>query len=136
MLRNRLLASETSSRLLAIAEGVLVALILGSTLVFVKIALASVGPLTIAALRYFLAFWLLLPFVLHRRHLTYWSSRLWLRFLFIGLSFYVIGNGALFWGLRYIPATTGSLLLSLVPILVLGMSLLWLKEVPAPRQLA
>ena len=122
-------------RLRAIAEGILVALILGSTLVFVKIALTSLGPLTIAALRYMLAFFLLLPFLLRRRRLTGWSSRVWSRFLLIGLSFYVIGNGALIWGVRYLPATTASLLLSLVPLLVLFAGILWLKETPARGQL-
>lgn len=136
MLKKRPLATEKASRLLAIGEGLLVTLILGSSLVFVKIALVSAGPLTIVALRYLLAFLLLLPFMLRHEGLKHWSSSLWLRFFFIGVSFYVIGNGALFWGLKYIPATTGSLLLSLIPLLVLCTSILWLKEVPARWQLA
>ncbi|HET7638657.1 MAG TPA: EamA family transporter [Ktedonobacteraceae bacterium] len=123
-------------RLEAIAEGLLVAMILGSSLVFVKIALVDLGPLTILAFRYVFACALLLPPVLYRRHLTGWSPQLWKRFLFIGLSFYVIGNGTLVLGVRYLPATTASLLLSFIPLLVLCAGLLWLKEVPTRGQLA
>ena len=126
---------KKSSRLLALIEGVTVAIIFGSTLVLAKIALAYMGPLTLLALRYLLASLLLLPFVVRRRALTHWSRRLWLRFLLIGLSFYVIGNGAVLVGLKYIPATTGSLLLSFVPLLVLFAGLLWLKEVPTRLQM-
>jgi len=134
MLLKRLLADEKTARYVAIAEGVLVTLILGSTLVFVKMALDYLGPLTITGLRYCLAFLLLLPFLPRHGVVTRWPSRLWIRLLFIGLGFYVIGNGALFWGLKYIPATTGSLLLSLIPLLVLFAGILWLKELPTRLQ--
>lgn len=127
---------ENRARLLAITEGVAVMLILGSTLVFVKLALVSMGPLTIAAFRYVLAFLLLFPFILRRGVSKHWSSRLWFRFFLIGLSFYVVGNGFVFLGLKYIPATTGSLLLSMVPLLVLFAGIFWLKEIPTRWQLS
>lgn len=117
---------KKSSRLLAITEGVTVAIIFGSTLVLARIALAYMGPFTLLALRYLLTFLLLLPFVVRRRYLTHWFRRLWLRFFLIGLSFYVIGNGAVLVGLKYIPATTSSLLLSSIPLLVLFAGVLWL----------
>lgn len=126
---------ENPSRYVAIAEGVLVTLILGSTLVFNKMALSFVGPLTITGLRYFLAFLLLLPFMLRRKSSTCFSFHIWIRLLLLGISFYAIGNGAIVWGLKYIPATTGSLMLSLVPLIVLFASVLWLKEVPTGLQM-
>jgi drug/metabolite transporter (DMT)-like permease len=98
-------------------------------------ALVYMGPLTLTGLRYFLAFLLLLPFTLRRRVLTHLTPQLWLRLFFTGLSFYVVGNGALYWGLKYIPATTGSFLLAFTPLLVLGMSILWLQEIPTHWQL-
>jgi drug/metabolite transporter (DMT)-like permease len=113
-----------------------VTLILGSTLPVVKVALHYLGPLTITSLRYSLAFLLLFPFMVHRGIVRHLPFRLWIRLFCLGLGFYVIGNGALFWGLKYIPATTGSLLLSLVPLLVLAAGILWLKEVPTRWQLA
>jgi drug/metabolite transporter (DMT)-like permease len=126
---------ERPSRLLAIGEGLLIVLILGSTLVLVKMVLGSMGPLTIVGLRYSLAFLVLLPFMIRREVQMRFSSPLWIRLSLIGISFYVIGNGALFWGLKYIPATTGSLLLSLVPLLVLLAGIPWLKEVPKRLQI-
>lgn len=81
----------------------IVTLILGSTLVFVKMALNYLAPLTIAAGRYCLAFTILLPFMVRRTTVSRFPNSLWIRFFLIGLSFYVIGNGALFWGLKYIP---------------------------------
>jgi probable blue pigment (indigoidine) exporter len=52
----------------------------------------------------------------------------------IGISSYTLGNGALFWGLKYIPATTGSLLIGLIPLLVLVGGWLFLKEIPSRWQ--
>lgn len=123
-----------SARSIAIAESIVVTLLLGSTLVIAKGALHSVGPLTLAALRYCVAFLLFLPFLLRRRGREGWPSSLWLRFVAIGVSFYVVGNGALFLGLKYLPATTASLLLSLVPLLVLLAGIVWLRELPTRLQ--
>jgi drug/metabolite transporter (DMT)-like permease len=81
-----------------------------------------------------LAFLLLLPFMLRHRIPAKWSSQVWIELFLIGFSFYVIGNGALFLGLNYIPATTASLLLSFVPMLVLAASILWLHEAPTRFQ--
>jgi drug/metabolite transporter (DMT)-like permease len=127
-----LMATPPPARLIAIAECVVFTLIAGSTLVLAKKALAYLGPLTITSLRYALAFLLLLPFIY--RHGARFSPQLWYRFALIGLSLYVVGNGALFWGLMYIPATTASLLLSLIPVLVLIAGTVWLNETPTRLQ--
>jgi drug/metabolite transporter (DMT)-like permease len=125
----------TKSKWQAIIEAFLVTLIWSSTFVIVKIGLDSLGPLTIAGLRYFLGFLILLPFLLIRKPTPRKISRsLWLRLALIGISSYTLGNGALFWGLKYIPATTGSLLMGLIPLLVLGGAALFLKEIPSGYQ--
>lgn len=119
----------------AIAEALLVTLIWSSTFVIVKIGLASLGPLTIAGLRYFLGFILLLPLLLVRkRPANRITKNLWFRLTLIGISSYTIGNGALFWGLKYVPATTGSLMMSLIPLLVLAGAALFLREIPSGKQ--
>ena len=124
-----------SSKWRAVAAALLVSLIWSSTLVIVKIGLDSLGPLTIAGLRYFLGFILLSPFLLlQKASKGKLSKKLWLRLTLIGISSYTIGNGALFWSLKYIPATTGSLLMSLIPLLVLVGGALFLKEVPSRWQ--
>jgi len=123
-------------RLIALAESVLVTLIWSSTFVVVKLGLETLGPLTFAGLRYLLGAIVLLPFLIKRRSLKVSFSReIWLRLILIGVSAYTIGNGALFWGLKYLPATTGSFLLSLIPLLVLGGGALLLKEIPTRWQI-
>ena len=122
-------------RLLAIAETLLLALILGSTLVVSRLALNFLGPLTLTAFRYFFAFLVLLPFIPHENLLRHWTPRTWLLLLLIGVSFYVLGNGALIVGLRFLSATTDALLLNLVPLLVLVAGVIWLKEMPTRLQL-
>lgn len=123
------------ARAWALVESVLVMLTWASSFVLVKLGLNFMGPLTIAALRYFCGFALLLPLVLHRGGpLRAIPGSLWLRFLLLGLSAYTIANGAYFWSLKYIPAITGSLILSFIPLFALLGSILWLKEFPTRRQ--
>lgn len=123
-------------RLIALAESVLVTLIWSSTFVVVKLGLETLGPLTIAGLRYLLGAIVLLPFLIKRRSLKVSFSReIWLRLILIGVSAYTIGNGALFWGLKYLPATTGSFLMSLMPLLALVGGALLLKEIPTRWQI-
>ncbi len=125
------LQSPISNRLLAIGEGLLVCIIWASSFVVVKMGLAYLRPLTLAGLRYFTAFLLLLPLMARRGGLKrdpapgYWG-----RLFLIGLCAYAIGNGTLFWGLQYLPAITGSFLLTLVPIPILFLGIVRLKEIP------
>lgn len=119
------------------AEALLVTAIWSSTLVIVKMGLDTLGPLTIAGLRYFLGFVMLSPLLLVRKvNISLISKNLWLRLILIGISSYTIGNGALFWGLKYIPATTASLMLGLIPLLVLLGAALFLKENPSAWQVS
>ncbi|MCJ7717946.1 MAG: EamA family transporter [Anaerolineales bacterium] len=122
-------------RIIAIGESLLVTVIWSSTFVIVKFGLETLGPLTIAGLRYFLGALVLVPFLLIRGSLKITiTKKLWMQLFLIGISAYTIGNGALFWGLKYVPATTGSFLMSLIPLLVLGGGALLLKEIPTRWQ--
>lgn len=123
-------------RMIAIGESLLVTLIWSSSFIVVKFGLETLGPLTIAGLRYFLGALLLLPFLIKRGvPIKTISKEYWPQFVLIGISAYTIGNGALFWGLKYIPATTGSFLLSLIPLLVLAGGAFLLKEIPSRWQI-
>jgi drug/metabolite transporter (DMT)-like permease len=128
-------AVEGPSRFVAIVEGIIATLIWASSFVFVKMALADLGPLTVAGLRYFLGFLVLVPFVVRNGNVDCpLPLSLWLRLFLIGLSAYTIGNGALFWGLQYLPATTTSFLMGLLPLLILFSGIIWLKEWPVRCQ--
>jgi drug/metabolite transporter (DMT)-like permease len=117
-------------------EALLVTIIWSSTFVIVKFGLETLGPLTIAGLRYFFGSLVLLPFLIIRKNKSRpISNNLWLRLVLIGISSYTIGNGALFWGLKYIPATTGSFLMGFIPLLVLIGGVVFLKEIPTRWQI-
>jgi probable blue pigment (indigoidine) exporter len=132
---NCLLTTKQPARPTAIAEGVLVTLIWASSFVFVKMTLDYLGPFTVAGLRYFLGFLVLLPFMARSSPIPSLSPHLWLRLFLVGLCGCTIGNGAAFWGLKYVPATTASFLLSLVPLLILFAGTLWLREAPTRLQI-
>ena len=124
-----------SGRVTAIIEALLATIIWASSFVFVKMILSNIGPLTIAGLRYFLAFLVLLPFMISKRQtIRDISPETWFHLTLIGLSAYTVGNGALFWGLKYLPATTTSFLMGISPLLILFGGVIFLKEVPSRLQ--
>ncbi|MBC7169668.1 EamA family transporter [Candidatus Bipolaricaulota bacterium] len=120
---------RTPARAVAGAEALLAAGIWASSFVGVKAALAHTGPLTVAGLRYTLAFLLLLPLLGRGRGAL--PAGAWPRLALIGIAQYTVGNGALFWSLRTLSAAAGSLSLSLVPIVVLLLQIVWLRERPS-----
>jgi drug/metabolite transporter (DMT)-like permease len=62
------------------------------------------------------------------------SPKTWFQLTLIGLSAYTVGNGALFLGLKYLPATTVSLSMGILPLLILFGGAIFLKEVPSRLQ--
>ncbi|OGK84827.1 MAG: hypothetical protein A2X52_06815 [Candidatus Rokubacteria bacterium GWC2_70_16] len=80
----------------------------------IKVGLAHMPPLTLAGLRYFAAFLLLLPaMALNGGLARNPAPGHWWQLFLMGLCAYPLSNGALFWGLQYVPATTGAFLFSL-----------------------
>ena len=112
----------------ALVEVGLAATIWASSFVGVKLALEHTGPLTVAGLRYFLAFLLFVPLLWRNRPAL--PPGAWPRLTAIGVAQYTVGNAALFWSLRNLSATAGSLSLSLVPIVVLLLQVVRLGERP------
>ncbi|MFH2103983.1 MAG: EamA family transporter [Chloroflexota bacterium] len=122
--------SKQPSYPLAIFEAIVVNIVWASSFVFVKMALPELGPLTIGGLRYFLGFLILFPFLLRRKNPTVPSRQMWWRYFLIGISAYTIGNGATFWSLKYLPATTVSFLMGTITLMILFGGILWLRELP------
>ena len=116
-------------RVAAIGQMLIVVLIWSTSFVGVKVALRYTGPLTIAALRYFLAFLFLLPWLLVRcREFPHLPRAQWLRFSLMGIAQYTIGNGVLYIAMKTLSATTGSLVLCVLPIPVCLWGIAYLKE--------
>jgi drug/metabolite transporter (DMT)-like permease len=122
---------------MALLEASLTTAIWGSSFVVAKIGLREMGPLTLAGLRYFVAFLMLLPFLPRRLAASGRPSpSLTGQLALVGLFAYLVGNGCFFTALKVIPSTTVSFLMGLIPILILVGSLLWLKENPTGWQVA
>jgi drug/metabolite transporter (DMT)-like permease len=116
---------------LALLEASLTMAIWGSSFVVAKVGLRAIGPLTLAGLRYFVAFLMLLPFLPRRLAVHGRPSRsLMGQLALLGIAAYLVGNGCFFLALKLVPSTTVSFLMGLIPLLVLAGSLLWLKEDP------
>ena len=123
-------------RPLAIGEVIVAAGIWSTSFVGIRYLVGSAPPLTLAGLRYFIAFLLFLPFLVrHRGSLRALRRGLWIRLALMGLVQYTLGNGALFWALRWVSSTAGALTQSLAPLVTLMLELLWLKERLSARQL-
>ena len=122
-------------QLVARLEAIVLPLIFGSTVVLAKLGLADLGPLTLTTFRFVLAALILFPLALYRHAPWGWSRNVWARLVAMGISFYVIGNGSLFLGLRFVPATTAAHLLSLTPLVILLLGAIWLHETPSRLQL-
>jgi drug/metabolite transporter (DMT)-like permease len=122
--------------MMAIIEGILVAIIWASSFVFIKLGLEYIGPFTLAGLRYFIAALVLLPWLVRQRvEIIALPRTMWLRLALLGLLAYTIANSAFNIGLRTLPATMMSLLMSFNPLLVFVAAMIWLKEIPSRRQI-
>lgn len=127
--------STTPSHRLALIEAIFINIIWASSFIFVKMALKDMGPLTIGGLRYFIGFLILLPFLMKSKRRLSFSRAAWVQLFIIGFSSYTVANSAMFWSLRYLPATTVSFLMGLTTLLVFVGGVIWLKEIPNRNQM-
>jgi drug/metabolite transporter (DMT)-like permease len=122
---------------IAALQALIVTFLWSTSFVLVKIGLGELPPFTFAGLRYMLAFLCLLPFTLQpapRRIIRDLSTHDWRRLIVLGLLFYAVTQGAAFFGLKYLPSATVSLILSFTTIIVALMGAVWLAERPAMHQ--
>lgn len=131
------MVAEKPSPARALSEALIANVIWASSFVLVKTALTELGPMTVTGLRYFLGFLALVPLMMRnglRVSLRKLSRGTWIRLALIGICGYPIGNGAMNWGLQFLSATTGALMLGLTPLLVLVLGIVWLREIPTRAQ--
>jgi drug/metabolite transporter (DMT)-like permease len=133
---NRLHSFGVPARARAVLEGVAATALWSSSFVFLKLALAEIGPLTLAGIRYTLAGVLLLPWLVARdRQFWRMPPKDWLGLLLIGIMAHTLGNGFYYVGLTHLTATTVTFLTTLVPVASLGFSVLRRKDVPSYLQI-
>jgi drug/metabolite transporter (DMT)-like permease len=129
---------ETSgSRLLPLAEALLVTFLWSTSYILIKIGLEEINPLAFAAYRYTIASAALMVFTLYhyKEKLKGISLKRAMGFLALGFTGYFIAQGMQFLGLYYLSPVTVTFILNLTPIFVLAFSVAFLKEKPSSRQL-
>jgi drug/metabolite transporter (DMT)-like permease len=124
----------------AVGEALLVTVLWASSWVIIKFGLEGEGlpPITFAGLRYSIAAGILLVIILsnpvHRTLLRDQNRQWWRTIVLYGLVFVAITQGAQFIGLDLMDAIPVSMLLNLTPIVVLGLGVIMLKEIPTRAQ--
>jgi drug/metabolite transporter (DMT)-like permease len=133
---NNLLPLGAPSRLTGLVENILANLIWSTSFILVKLGLPYMSPLTMAGLRYFLGFIVLLPLLARAGTRSAPISRgLWAKLFLAGVTAHTVGNGAFYWSLEYLPVITITFMQSLSPLPVLALSIFWLREVPGVWQI-
>ena len=133
--------TELRSHRVAVWLALLVTVLWSSSWVLIRWGLDDEGltPAMFAALRYGLAAVVLVGFVIvrerHGRHHYEVGRGYVVKLVALGVVMYTVTQGAMFVALDEQPAATTSLVLSLTPLLVAGVAITTLAEVPSRVQL-
>jgi drug/metabolite transporter (DMT)-like permease len=97
----------------------LVCLIWGTTYLAIRVALDSIPPFLMAAMRWLAAAGILIPlFAARGERLP--RPREWPAFLIPGLLMIGVGNGAVVWAQQYVPSGLASVLVAVTPFWMVG----------------
>ena len=124
----------------AVGVALFVTVLWSSSWILIRWGLDGEGlePITFAALRYGLAAVVVTGWMLRRRRAAASLARVTrstvIRVLLLGVAMYALTQGAQFVAIDNQPAATSSLVLSMTPLLVAGLAVVSLGEVPASRQ--
>ncbi len=123
-----------SAQLTAVLYALAVTVLWSTSFLLVKVSLAFVPPITLAAVRYLLACGVLGVYALavDRRPL---AGIAWTTIAVIGILQYGVGQALQYTAMRIVPVATIALLYALLPALQAIADTLWLREPPAPVQL-
>ncbi len=121
----------------AIFFAIIVVILWSTSWILIKIAVEEVPSLTLAGLRYTLAFLALIPFISRQRlrnELTKLSRKQWLDLIWLGILFIALTQGAMYIALSILPAVTTSLILNFTSALIAILGIFFLKEKPTLLQ--
>ncbi len=119
-------------------QALFVTFLWSTSFIIIKFGLVEIPPITFAGLRYSLAFFCFLPFILIQKkyilEVKNLNSLQWKKLILLGVVFYTFTQGAQFLGLSLLPSVTVSLLLNFTPIVVAVMGIFLLNENPTLSQ--
>ncbi len=128
---------RSRSHTTATMQALLVTLLWSTSWVLVKWGLKDLPALTFAGIRYCLAFVCLVCLATANGQVRQLRTLTWRQWGFLGLLglfYYTITQGAMFFGLAYLPAITVSLLFNFTTLIVALFGMLWLAEKPGGWQ--
>jgi drug/metabolite transporter (DMT)-like permease len=123
-----------SPHLVAVLYALVVTVLWSTSFLLVKVSLPFVPPITLAAVRYLLAFVVLLVYalVLDRRRLIRIA---WMTFAVIGILQYGVGQALQYTAMEELPVALVSLLYALLPAMQAVADTVWLHEPPTLIQM-
>lgn len=119
-----------NKRKLAIIALILANIIWGASLPIYKWTLQEVHPFTFAFLRFFISFLILIPFITKNFK---FESKDMPKLIFASIVSITIQIPLLFFGLNLAPSINAPIIISAGPILLLGSSVIFLKEKVSPK---
>jgi drug/metabolite transporter (DMT)-like permease len=125
------------SRIKAIILAIFVVIIWSTSWILIKVGMEEIPALSLNGLRYTLAFFLMLPFLLLpkvRIHFIQMSRKDWNDLVILGFVFIGLTQGALALSLVYLPAVTASLIMNCTPVFVAFLGIGFLSERPTGLQ--
>lgn len=123
-----------SPHLVAALYALAVTVLWSTSFLLVKVSLPFVPPITLAAVRYLLAFGVLAAYalVMDRRRLV---GIAWATLAIIGILQYGVGQALQYTAMQVVPVAMISLLYALLPAMQAVADTIWLREPPAAVQL-
>ncbi|MEE9190940.1 MAG: DMT family transporter [Candidatus Neomarinimicrobiota bacterium] len=125
------------TRIIPILQALLVTFLWSTSFIIIKWGLVEIPPITFAGLRYVLAFFCFIPFVINKKYILeikQLKSVQWKKLILLGFMFYTFTQGAQFLGLSLLPSVTVSLMLNFTPLIVAIMGIFLLSEKPSILQ--
>jgi drug/metabolite transporter (DMT)-like permease len=108
-----------------------------TSFIIIKWGLVEIPPITFAGLRYILAFFCFIPFLINKKYILeikQLKSVQWKKLILLGFMFYTFTQGAQFLGLSLLPSVTVSLMLNFTPLIVAIMGIFLINEKPSILQ--
>src|SRR5439155_6295345 len=98
----------------------------GSTFLAIRIGVHEVPPLLLAAIRFFVAGFVMLAWMRFRR--TEWPNfQQWVAASLLGFLIFVVDYGCLFWAEQRVPSGIAAVILATIPVFVTVFEILLLR---------